>query len=356
MCIFCTERFRVIASPEESKQLTASKMPAIVISSSGMAEGGRVLHHLKAALPDSRNTVLFAGYQGVGTRGWRLVNGEKTGQDPRRVDSRRGARSSESIRCRPMPTRTRSCAGCSGFTAPPKRTFIVHGEPAAQDALARASSAELGWDDARAGASRDGAVLRYDRADATDASPASMAAVARIAVGSASVDGRSGPAPRSPLVETVGRHRIHPARSAELRAARRRSRRQLAYWLTQASIAIDPIIYDQLSRYGLREKRLLEGIMAHPAGVAGRDAAARIREYALLFWANRGNHNETTAQKFLPSFTADELQDCRAEGAGRWRVRGRRTGTCRRSDRRRAVKKELADLRPARSSTRRSSR
>ena len=78
MCVFCTERFRVIASPEESKQLTASRMPAIVISSSGMAEGGRVLHHLKAALPNARNTVLFAGYQAAGTRGRRLVDGEKS--------------------------------------------------------------------------------------------------------------------------------------------------------------------------------------------------------------------------------------------------------------------------------------
>src|SRR5205085_5093277 len=72
------ERFRVISSPEESKALTASRTPAIVISSSGMAEGGRVLHHLKAALPDARNTVLFAGYQGVGTRGRRLIDGEKS--------------------------------------------------------------------------------------------------------------------------------------------------------------------------------------------------------------------------------------------------------------------------------------
>ena len=71
VCAFCTQRFRAIASAEESKQLTRSKMPAIIISASGMATGGRVLHHLKAALPDPRNTVLFVGYQAVGTRGRR---------------------------------------------------------------------------------------------------------------------------------------------------------------------------------------------------------------------------------------------------------------------------------------------
>jgi dipeptidyl-peptidase III len=81
----------------------------------------------------------------------------------------------------------------------------------------------------------------------------------------------------------------------------------LAYWLTQASIAIDPIIYDQLSAYGLREKRLLEGIVAHGGSRVPKDVFAKIRSYALLFWANRGNHNEITAQKILPSFTPEEL-------------------------------------------------
>ena len=78
VCAFCTERFRTISTAAESKQLTQSKMPAIVISASGMATGGRVLHHLKAGLPDARNTVLFVGYQAAGTRGRQLVDGEKT--------------------------------------------------------------------------------------------------------------------------------------------------------------------------------------------------------------------------------------------------------------------------------------
>jgi metallo-beta-lactamase family protein len=144
LCIFCTERFHVIASVEESKQLTASKAPSIVISSSGMAEGGRVLHHLKAALPDARNTVLFAGFQGQGTRGRRLVDGEKrikihgewiqVAATIERIDSMSAhADAGEIMRW------------LHGFTKPPIQTFIVHGEPAAQDALGARIQQELGW-------------------------------------------------------------------------------------------------------------------------------------------------------------------------------------------------------------------
>ena len=104
----------------------------------------------------------------------------------------------------------------------------------------------------------------------------------------------------NPLVERVGDTGFIQLEADSF--SRLDARQQaLAYWLTQASIAIDPIIYDQLSQYGLREKRLLEGIVAI-------EAPAGIRSFALLFWANRGNHNETTAQKFLPAFTFEELQ------------------------------------------------
>jgi metallo-beta-lactamase family protein len=144
MCVFCTERFRVVGSAEESKQLTASKAPAIVISASGMAEGGRVLHHLKAALPDARNTVLFAGYQAAGTRGRRLIDGEKSikihgdwipvAARIVQVDSMSAHADANEI-----------MHWLGGFTAAPKQTFIVHGEPAAQDALGARIQAELGW-------------------------------------------------------------------------------------------------------------------------------------------------------------------------------------------------------------------
>jgi dipeptidyl-peptidase III len=83
--------------------------------------------------------------------------------------------------------------------------------------------------------------------------------------------------------------------------------RQLAFWLVQASIAVDPIIYDQFSRYGLRQKRLLEGIVVHSQGI-DPGVSAKISEFTKLFWANRGNHNEITAQKYLPAFTFEELK------------------------------------------------
>ncbi|HYL35980.1 MAG TPA: hypothetical protein VEV17_08720 [Bryobacteraceae bacterium] len=82
----------------------------------------------------------------------------------------------------------------------------------------------------------------------------------------------------------------------------------LAYWLSQAGIAIHPIIFDQLSRFGLRQKRVLEMIVSHPDAV-NRAAYPKILAFTKLFWANRGNHNETTAQKFLPDFSFEELRD-----------------------------------------------
>src|SRR5258706_6459355 len=106
------------------------------------------------------------------------------------------------------------------------------------------------------------------------------------------------PSTPSPLVDRVGSTGFIQVEAESFKALDARHQ-ALAYWLTQASIAIDPIIYDQQSRYGLRNKRLLEGIMSHSAGV---DAASlpKITAFAKLFWANRDNHNENTAQKFLP--------------------------------------------------------
>jgi metallo-beta-lactamase family protein len=145
LCVFCTQKFRAVSSTQESKDLTASKIPSIIISSSGMATGGRVLHHLKACLPDPKNTVLLVGFQAEGTRGRRLLNGEKTirihGIDVpvhAQVDSidsmSAHADSNEILRW------------LRGFKAPPARTFIVHGEPTAMQALHATITSELRWD------------------------------------------------------------------------------------------------------------------------------------------------------------------------------------------------------------------
>ncbi len=108
------------------------------------------------------------------------------------------------------------------------------------------------------------------------------------------------------LVERVGDTAFIQVRAPSFQALSLRQQ-ALAYWLTQASIAIDPIIYDQLSAYGLRQKRLLEEIMAHPKGIDPA-AMAKIAEFAKLFWASRGNHNALTSQKFLPAFTFEQLE------------------------------------------------
>ena len=144
VCAFCTTRFRTISTAAESKQLTQSKMPAIVISASGMATGGRVLHHLKAALPDARNTILFVGYQAAGTRGRQLVDGQKSVKiHGEIIPVQAGIELVESMSAHADANEILRWLG--GFTRPPRQTFIVHGEPVAMDALSATIHAKLGW-------------------------------------------------------------------------------------------------------------------------------------------------------------------------------------------------------------------
>jgi metallo-beta-lactamase family protein len=144
VCAFCTERFRTISTPAESRQLTQSKTPAIIISASGMATGGRVLHHLKAALPDARNTALFVGFQAEGTRGRQLVDGAKTVKIHGEIIPVRATIGLvESMSAHADSTEILHWLG--GFAKPPRKTFIVHGERVAMDALTATIGAKLGW-------------------------------------------------------------------------------------------------------------------------------------------------------------------------------------------------------------------
>jgi metallo-beta-lactamase family protein len=142
---FATSRFQTVASPRQSKELTASRQISIVISSSGMATGGRVLHHMAAALPDPKHTILFVGYQAVGTRGRLLVNGAReikihghpvaVGARIAKIDSMSAhADRGEMLRwLRTLPRR-------------PRRLCLVHGEPGPMDALRALVNDRLGWD------------------------------------------------------------------------------------------------------------------------------------------------------------------------------------------------------------------
>jgi metallo-beta-lactamase family protein len=144
VCAFCTQRFRAIATGAESRQLVDSKAPAIIISASGMATGGRVLNHLRKTLPDPRNTVLFVGFQAAGTRGRRLVDGEKEVKIHGRlipVNARIDLIESMSAHADSKEI----LHWLSGFSQPPAATFMVHGEPTAMDALAATVRDQLGW-------------------------------------------------------------------------------------------------------------------------------------------------------------------------------------------------------------------
>lgn len=144
VCVFCTTRMTTVSSVQQSIDLVASHQPAIVIASSGMATGGRVLYHLAAGLPNPRNTVMFVGYQAVGTRGRSLVDGAKTvrikGRDVpiaatiEHVDSMSAhADAGEIMRW------------LSGFNAAPTMTYLVHGEPVPLEALRGRVTQEKQW-------------------------------------------------------------------------------------------------------------------------------------------------------------------------------------------------------------------
>ena len=141
---FAPRRFHLARTMEDSKRLNGLGGPGIVIAGSGMATGGRILHHMKRLLPDPATTVLFVGYQAAGTRGRLLRDGAREikmlgEMVPVRatilvsdVYSAHGDRS-EILRW------------LGGFQRPPSMTYVVHGEPEAAEALREAIRQERGW-------------------------------------------------------------------------------------------------------------------------------------------------------------------------------------------------------------------
>lgn len=128
-----------------SKEITASPMPKVILSASGMATGGRVLHHIKAFGPDRRNTILFSGFQAAGTRGRSMVEGAREVKihgewvpihaEVANLPMLSAHADAEEI-----------LRWLSGLKRPPRKVFIVHGEPHASDALRVRIQDRFGWD------------------------------------------------------------------------------------------------------------------------------------------------------------------------------------------------------------------
>jgi metallo-beta-lactamase family protein len=134
----------MVNSIEASKQLNETKGPMIILSASGMATGGRVVHHLKAFAPNPNNTILFAGFQAAGTRGAAMLDG---------VESIKIHGEYVPVRAKVELISNLSAhadfseiiAWLGGFQSPPKKTFITHGEPVAADAMRLHIEEQLHW-------------------------------------------------------------------------------------------------------------------------------------------------------------------------------------------------------------------
>lgn len=135
---------RVVNTVEESKALNDLRMPAVIIAASGMATGGRVLHHLKVFAPDRRNTILFSGFQAGGTRGASMLGGARSVKIHGRevpVEAEVAALDTLSAHADWRET----LGWLDGFRTQPRATFITHGEPAAADALRLRIAEARGW-------------------------------------------------------------------------------------------------------------------------------------------------------------------------------------------------------------------
>ena len=144
-CPLSSRQFRILRTPEESKSINDAAGPLIIISASGMATGGRVLHHLKLRLPDPKTTVLFVGFQAEATRGRTLQQGIKElkllGEI---VPVRAKIRNIDGFSAHADQKEIMRWLG--NFTRPPRKTFVVHGEPAASHTLAELIQRTLRWD------------------------------------------------------------------------------------------------------------------------------------------------------------------------------------------------------------------
>jgi metallo-beta-lactamase family protein len=134
----------MVNTVEQSKALNENRHPMIILAASGMATGGRVIHHLKAFAPNPNNTILFAGFQAAGTRGAAMLNGAdsiKIHGEYIPVNAELAMISNLSAHCDYLEI----LDWLRGFESAPKRVFITHGEPVAADAMRHHIEETLHW-------------------------------------------------------------------------------------------------------------------------------------------------------------------------------------------------------------------
>jgi metallo-beta-lactamase family protein len=131
--VMCTAA-RFVASVDESKSLNGLNEPALIIAGSGMATGGRVIHHLKTFARDERHMILFTGFQAAGTRGAALV----AGADTIKIHGEWVPVRAEVVQLQETSghaDRNQLVAWLAKMEKPPQRVFVNHGDPAAADML-----------------------------------------------------------------------------------------------------------------------------------------------------------------------------------------------------------------------------
>lgn len=137
-------RLHLVRDADQSRALNTLRGPGIILSASGMCTGGRIKHHLKQRLPDSRNTICFVGFQAAGTKGRAIVDGaQEVWLHGEQVPVKAVIARIEGFSAH--ADQQDLLAWLRGFEEPPRRTFVVHGEPEASAALVDRIRTELGW-------------------------------------------------------------------------------------------------------------------------------------------------------------------------------------------------------------------
>jgi metallo-beta-lactamase family protein len=135
---------KIVNSEEESRALNSLHYPSIIVSASGMATGGRVVHHLKAFAPDARNAIVFAGFQAAGTRGAGMVGGATQVKiHGEWVPVRAEVASLDGLSAH--ADREDLLAWIAALPRPPRHIYVTHGEPEAADALRQAIEERHRW-------------------------------------------------------------------------------------------------------------------------------------------------------------------------------------------------------------------